>query len=224
MFQWFLLNYRDSSGSVRSEAIWGIRQGEYMQVRNIPFFHPYVALDDLVKISRINDFLQYNGIFKRSDKRDIKVYTEGSKSMVKLMKHLQKVPCLYETYTRDETCIFSISLREKTEYFKLIRHLGKAEQKEKLFFETTDKHLPDNKVDDVIDILEGNDESTQSRFLIVTGILARLQFEGWDLDENEGSVPSTIFRRGKEFLVTEIITTHFASIDELKSGCKLLES
>ena len=67
------LVYHDLEGKLAIESIWAEKEGQYYRVKNIPFFAPNVAYNDLISVEADHDELFFDHLIKPSGHSTIQI-------------------------------------------------------------------------------------------------------------------------------------------------------
>lgn len=88
--------YYDIENDLETESVWAIKVGDNYQIKNIPFFAPNIAYDDIINVEDDDGELFFDEIVKESGNSTIQiiVFTETDVSVI--TKSLEELSCGWE--------------------------------------------------------------------------------------------------------------------------------
>lgn len=78
------INYYDLEDNLAVESVWAVKEDNYYRIKNIPFFAPGIAYDDLVSIEEEDGDLYFDEIIKESGNSTLHViiFDEANQKLV----------------------------------------------------------------------------------------------------------------------------------------------
>lgn len=90
------LVYHDLEGNLATESLWAEREGEYYRIKNIPFFAPNLAYNDLVSVENDEGELFFDALIEPSRHSTIQIIILDEKEFNKITNNLTKLKCDWE--------------------------------------------------------------------------------------------------------------------------------
>ena len=91
-----LLTYKDDDGEYQIESVWASREGDFYQIKNIPFFAKNVALDDIVSVKEDGGALYFKELIRASGHSVVQLIILNGNEVTKVGRELENLGCTWE--------------------------------------------------------------------------------------------------------------------------------
>ena len=88
--------YYDLEDNIAVESVWADKEGSYYRIKNIPFFAPNIAYDDLVSAEKDEGELFFEGIIEESGNSTVQIILFDSDNLGELTKKIESFSCGWE--------------------------------------------------------------------------------------------------------------------------------
>ena len=120
------LVYRDFNNEIAEETVWGEHvKGIYYKVKNIPFFAPNVAFNDLISVEDDNGILYFDNIIEASEHSTIQIVIFKGGEKMRIIEELENFGCTWEGM--HDQVYLAVDVSPDIDY-KLIKRFLKAER------------------------------------------------------------------------------------------------
>lgn len=109
-----LLTYKDDEDNFHIESVWTTKEGNYYRIKNIPFFAPNIALDDLVSVNEEDGVLYFEELIEPSGHSTIQMVLFESENVNIIGKQLEEGGCTWEG--SHVPTIISIDIPKEVDY------------------------------------------------------------------------------------------------------------
>ena len=124
------INYRDLEGNISVESVWASKEGDYYRIKNIPFFAPNLAYDDLIDVEEDEGELYFEDIIEESGNSTIQLIIFDENNISLVTQTLDSFKCGWEgSYLKS---YFSVNVPKEVDY-KLIREYLQYGREQKIF-------------------------------------------------------------------------------------------
>jgi hypothetical protein len=106
--------YYDVKDEIAIESIWALKVGEYYQLKNIPFFAPNIAYDDIIKVEEEKGELFFDEIIIPSGHSTIQIIFFDKSNIENIILEIEKMGCTWEGMDRQE--ILSVDVPKEVNY------------------------------------------------------------------------------------------------------------
>ncbi|MFH6995148.1 DUF4265 domain-containing protein [Flavobacterium sp. FlaQc-48] len=90
------LVYYDLDGNIAMESVWASNEGTGYRIKNIPFFAPNLAYDDLISVEDDNGELFFDDILEESGNSTIQLIIYNEKDIEDITKKIESFECGWE--------------------------------------------------------------------------------------------------------------------------------
>ena len=104
-----IIVYKDIQNLIAEETIWVKPKGDYYQIRNIPFFAPNLALNDLIIVEKDGSLLYFDEIVKTSGHSTIQIIVLKECEKNRIIKQLELLNCQWEGLNKQKYLAVDIS-------------------------------------------------------------------------------------------------------------------
>jgi|GEM_PF-753159 len=92
-----ILTYYDIEGNTAVETLWAeFKEDIKYQIKNIPFFAPNIAFNDIITVEEENGNLHFDEIINASEHSTIQIVFFNEKEMDKVIKDIELLNCSWE--------------------------------------------------------------------------------------------------------------------------------
>ncbi|CAI9430347.1 DUF4265 domain-containing protein [Candidatus Ornithobacterium hominis] len=88
--------YYDLKGELATESLWADKYGNYYQVKNIPFFFPNIAYNDVIKVEEDSGELFFDELIIPSGNSTIQIVIYKITHKKNILKELKQLGCGWE--------------------------------------------------------------------------------------------------------------------------------
>ena len=127
------LVYHDLEGKLATESIWAEKEGEYYKVKNIPFFAPNIAYDDLISVEDENGELFFDSVIKPSGHSTIQIIFFDLQHFEQITNDLVRLSCAWEGSHLKE--YISVDVPKKVNYATVRKYLIQKREDKQLDFQ-----------------------------------------------------------------------------------------
>lgn len=124
------LVYYDLEGEIAMESVWASKEGNGYRIKNIPFFAPNIAYDDLISIEDDNGELFFDDIIIESGNSTIQLIIYNENDIEYITKKIECFGCGWEG-SHLKGCI-SLNIPKKICYMPIKNFLNNQLENEKL--------------------------------------------------------------------------------------------
>jgi hypothetical protein len=122
--------YYDLEGNLEVESIWTHKEGDYFRIKNIPFFTPNIAYDDLISAENDDGELFYDDIIEESGNSTIQIIIFNEQDVKDVASKLEILSCGWEG--SHLKCYISVNVPKKVNYFNVKKYLDEMASENKL--------------------------------------------------------------------------------------------
>jgi hypothetical protein len=141
------LVYHDLEGRLSTESIWVEKEGQYYRVKNIPFFAPNIAYNDLISVEEDNEELFFDNLIKPSGHSTIQIIFFDLQHFEQITHDLVTLHCAWEGSHLKE--YISVDVPKEVHYGTVRKYLiQKRDEKQLDFREACLAHEYDSKLPD----------------------------------------------------------------------------
>jgi len=92
-----ILTYYDIEGNAAVETLWAeFKEDIKYQIKNIPFFAPNIAFNDIITVEEENGNLHFDEIINASEHSTIQIVFFNEKEIDKVIKDIELLNCSWE--------------------------------------------------------------------------------------------------------------------------------
>jgi hypothetical protein len=91
-----MFDYYDLEGKLAVESVWAAKEGNGYRIKNIPFFAPNIAYDDIISVEDDNGELFFDDIIKESGNSTIQVIIYNENDFEEVTKKIESFKCGWE--------------------------------------------------------------------------------------------------------------------------------
>jgi len=92
-----ILTYYDIEGNIAVETLWAeFKEDIKYQIKNIPFFAPNIAFNDIITVEEENGNLHFDEIITTSEHSTIQIVFFNEKEIDKVIKDIELLNCSWE--------------------------------------------------------------------------------------------------------------------------------
>ncbi|PUB33020.1 uncharacterized protein DUF4265 [Elizabethkingia sp. YR214] len=92
-----ILTYYDIEGNTSVETLWAeFKEDIKYQIKNIPFFAPNIAFNDIITVEEENGNLHFDEIINASEHSTIQIVFFNEKEIDKVIKDIELLNCSWE--------------------------------------------------------------------------------------------------------------------------------
>lgn len=92
-----ILTYYDIEGNTAVETLWAeFKEDIKYQIKNIPFFTPNIAFNDIITVEEENGNLHFDEIINASEHSTIQIVFFNEKEIDKVIKDIELLNCSWE--------------------------------------------------------------------------------------------------------------------------------
>lgn len=88
--------YYDLEDNLAVESVWALKEGNYFRIKNIPFFAPNIAFDDLVSVENDEGELFFDDIIEESGNSTLQLIIFNEKDINEVTKKIESFYCGWE--------------------------------------------------------------------------------------------------------------------------------
>ncbi len=120
--------YYDLEDNLAVESVWAIKEGDYYRIKNIPFFAPNIAYDDLISVEDDEGELFYDDTIEESGNSTVQIIIYDENNVKVVTEELEKLGCEWEG-SHLKTYI-SVNIPKEIEYnpIKIYLQYGRENQ------------------------------------------------------------------------------------------------
>ncbi|MDC4296521.1 DUF4265 domain-containing protein [Acinetobacter baumannii] len=141
--QKIIIEYLDKENELSRESIWGeMSKSDQYFVRNIPFFAPNLAYDDLIKVEIKNETLYFDDLITLSNNSTLRIifFNSGADCIQEILSTLETFLCDWEEFVGKP--YYAINVPKKVNYALVKKYLdGKSDFLDYEESCLSDKHL-----------------------------------------------------------------------------------
>ena len=106
--------YYDLEGQLVIESVWANKEKNYYRIKNIPFFAPSIAYDDLISVEKDGNELFFDNIIKPSGNSTIQIVFFNKECIETVTNKLESFLCGWEGSHSD--IYISVNIPKKVNY------------------------------------------------------------------------------------------------------------
>lgn len=106
--------YRDLEDQIAYEGIWCDKEGEYYRIKNIPFYAPNIAYDDLISVEVDDNELFFEDLIQESGNSTIQLIFFEDEFEKKILNDIIELNCSWEGSNNPR--YFSINVPKDVNY------------------------------------------------------------------------------------------------------------
>lgn len=126
------LVYHDLEGNLATEGVWAAKEGEYYRVKNVPFFAPNLAYNDLISVEEDEGELFFDSLIEPSGHTTVQIVFFKPEYFEQVTDDLTKFNCDWEGSHLKE-CI-SVDIPKTVDYSEVRKYLNRKSEEEILDF------------------------------------------------------------------------------------------
>ncbi len=88
--------YYDLEGVLATESVWALKKGDYYKIKNIPFFAPNIAFNDIISVEDEDGELFFDDIIKESGNSTLQIIIYNENDIVEIIKKIENFHCGWE--------------------------------------------------------------------------------------------------------------------------------
>jgi hypothetical protein len=88
--------YRDSNEEIAVETLWASPINEYFQIKNIPFFAPNIAYNDIVDVEMEGDEYYFEELISPSRHSTIQIIVLKTQEINRILREIELMGCAWE--------------------------------------------------------------------------------------------------------------------------------
>jgi hypothetical protein len=118
-----ILTYYDVNNDLAEETLWieQLTDGQY-QVKNIPFFAPNIAYNDIISIEEEEGCMYFDDIIKTSEHSTIQIVFFRKEAIEQTIKDIESLKCSWEGMHEQQ--IIAVDLPSDINYKKVKEYLN----------------------------------------------------------------------------------------------------
>lgn len=118
-----ILTYYDAEENIAEETLWieALDNNEY-QIKNIPFFAPNIAYNDIIKVENDEGILYFDEIIKTSEHSTIQVVFFKTEIIEDVIKEIESLGCSWEGM--DNQKLLAIDIPSNVNFNKIKEYLN----------------------------------------------------------------------------------------------------
>ena len=125
-----LVYNNDIEGGISTESVWVVKEGDYYRIKNIPFFAPNLAYDDLVKVEDDEGELFFDSLIEPSGHSTIQIIFFDLQYFKQITDELVKLKCSWEGSHLKE--YISVDIPKKVNYAIVKDYLDRMSKEKKI--------------------------------------------------------------------------------------------
>jgi transcriptional regulator of heat shock response len=90
------LTYHDLEDKIAVENVWAAKEGEYYRIKNVPFFAPNLAYNDLISVENDDGELFFDSLVQASGHNTIQIVIYNENELEEITKELVTLKCDWE--------------------------------------------------------------------------------------------------------------------------------
>ncbi len=90
------LVYNDFEGKLSTESVWAAKENDYYRIKNVPFFAPNIAYNDLISVEHDNDEMFFDELIEPSGNSTIQIVIFDLDKFNQITSDLTKLGCDWE--------------------------------------------------------------------------------------------------------------------------------
>ena len=133
--------YHDLEGNVAIESVWASKENDFYRIKNIPFFAPNIAYDDLISVENEDGELSFDELIETSENSTIQIIIFNEIDINIITNEISKYNCGWEG--SHLTGYIYVNVPKDINYKKFRQYLSKQSKNKKLGFKEaclSDKH------------------------------------------------------------------------------------
>lgn len=141
-----IITYYDVEGKIAEESLWiDILENNEYQIKNIPFFAPNIAYNDIIKVENDDGILYFDEVVKTSEHSTIQVIIFKIEFIDIFIKDIESLKCSWEG--ANNQILIAIDIPNNVHYIKIKSYLDKQfednvlDYKESCLSETHSKQI-----------------------------------------------------------------------------------
>ena len=127
-----ILTYKDEDGNYQIESVWASKRGKHYKIKNVPFFAPNLAYDDLISVEEDMGELFFDSLIEPSGNSTIQIVFFDLQYFKEITDDLIKLNCSWEG-SHIKECI-SVDIPKKVNYIEVKEYLKKMREEKKIDF------------------------------------------------------------------------------------------
>ncbi|MCL1666274.1 DUF4265 domain-containing protein [Elizabethkingia ursingii] len=117
-----ILTYYDIEGNIAVETLWAeFKEDIKYQIKNIPFFAPNIAFNDIITVEEENGNLHFDEIINTSEHSTIQIVFFNEKEIDKVIKDIELLNCSWEGMYNQK--LLAIDVPPNVNYFIVKEYL-----------------------------------------------------------------------------------------------------
>jgi len=126
-----ILTYYDEEDNIAEEKVWVEQINDLIyQIKNIPFFAPNIAYDDIIKVEKEEEGLYFDEIVETSEHSTIQVIFFKESIIEDVIKQLELFGCSWEGF--DNQKLLAVDILPKIDYSEIQQYLDSLLEKGEL--------------------------------------------------------------------------------------------
>lgn len=96
-----VINYYDKNNTLSEEIVWAENYKDNYYIKNIPFFAPSIAYNDLISVEQEDDILYFDELIEVSNNSTVRIifFTESEYTIKQVLDEIEKNFCEWEGMT-----------------------------------------------------------------------------------------------------------------------------
>ncbi|TPG31113.1 DUF4265 domain-containing protein [Flavobacterium pectinovorum] len=91
-----MFDYYDLEGNLDVESVWAAKEGNGYRIKNIPFFAPNIAYDDIISVEDDNGELFFDDIVEESGNSTLQIIIYNENDIEETIKKIESFDCGWE--------------------------------------------------------------------------------------------------------------------------------
>lgn len=124
--------YYDLENKIATESILASKEGDYYRIKNIPFFAPNIAYNDLVSVENDDEELFFDSLISPSGHSTIQILIPDEKDFEEITNDLTEFQCDWEgSHLKG---YISVDIPKEINYKKVKNYLEKKQIEKMLYY------------------------------------------------------------------------------------------
>jgi len=127
-----MFDYYDLEGNLAVESVWAAKEGNGYRIKNIPFFAPNIAYDDIISVEDDNGELFFDDIIEESGNSTLQIIIFNENDFAEVTKKIESFKCGWEgSHLKG---YISVNVPKEINYLPVKSFLGNELENKKLDF------------------------------------------------------------------------------------------
>ncbi|MBN9284088.1 MULTISPECIES: DUF4265 domain-containing protein [unclassified Flavobacterium] len=88
--------YKDLEGNIAIESVWAEKHGDFYKIKNVPFFAPNIAFDDIISVEYDDEELFFDEIIEESGNSTIQIIVFNESLIPEITGEIERFNCGWE--------------------------------------------------------------------------------------------------------------------------------